>query len=185
VLTRAGARPGDDVYVTGTIGAGAVGLHAFLQAADGDGDRAGWTAAQERYLRPEPRVRAGLMLGRNRAASACVDLSDGLADAVRQLAGGSGVGLVVDATLLPIDDAARRWHAAREVESVDAVLAGGDDYELLFTSRRAQRGRLRQAARLMEGVAITRIGVVTKGRGIVLHTAAGAREFPEGFEHFR
>jgi thiamine-monophosphate kinase len=191
VLTRAGARPGDDVYVTGTIGAGAVGLHAFLEAMGGRpltglvGESIEWADAQARYLRPQPRVRAGLMLSRNRAASACVDLSDGLADGVRQLAAASGVGLVVDATALPIDETAGRWYAAREIDALDAVLAGGDDYELLFTSRRSQRGRLREARRAMGGLPITRIGAVTRDRGIVLHTAAGPREFPSGFEHFR
>jgi thiamine-monophosphate kinase len=191
VLTRAGARPGDDVYVTGTIGAGAVGLHAFLEAMGGRpltglvGESIEWADAQARYLRPQPRVRAGLMLSRNRAASACVDLSDGLADGVRQLAAASGVGLVVDATALPIDETAGRWYAAREIDALDAVLAGGDDYELLFTSRRSQRGRLREARRAMGGLALTKIGVVTKDCGIVLQTAAGPREFPQGFEHFR
>jgi thiamine-monophosphate kinase len=125
------------------------------------------------------------MLSRNRAASACVDLSDGLADGVRQLAAASGVGLVIDAAALPIDETAGRWYAAREIDALDRVLAGGDDYELLFTSRRSQRGRLREARRAIGGLAVTRIGVVTKDRGIVLQTAAGPREFPQGFEHFR
>jgi thiamine-monophosphate kinase len=125
------------------------------------------------------------MLARNRAASACVDLSDGLADGVRQIASASGVGMVVDAAALPVDEAAGRWHAARGLDPIEAVLAGGDDYELLFTCRRSQRGRLREAGRLMGGLAITRIGAVTKDRAIVLHTVAGPREFPAGFEHFR
>ena len=191
MLTRAGARPGDDVYVTGTIGAGAVGLHAFLEAVGGRpftgpvGNTSEWADAQARYLRPEPRVRAGLMLSRNRAASACVDLSDGLADGVRQLATASGAGLVVDAAALPVHETAARWYSAREIDALDAILGGGDDYELLFTSRRSQRGRLREARRAMGGLAVTRIGVVTKDRGIVLQTAEGPREFPKGFEHFR
>jgi len=191
VLTRAGAQPGDDVYVTGTIGAGAVGLHALLEATGsrpliGVGREAtGWADAQARYLRPEPRVRAGLMLSRNRAAGACVDLSDGLADGVRQIAAASGVGLVIDASVLPIDETAARWYAARQSDALDAVLAGGDDYELLFTSRRAHRGRLQEARRAMGGLPITRIGAVTRDREIVLHTAGGPRELPQGFEHFR
>ena len=189
VLTRAGARPGDDLFLTGTIGAGAVGLHAFLEAVDGRngivGDTTEWGEAQARYLRPEPRVRAGLMLARNRAAGACIDLSDGLADGVRQIAAASGVGLVVDAAALPIDATATRWYAARGMDALDAVMAGGDDYELLFTSRRSQRSRLREARRAMGGLPVTRIGAVTRDPAIVLHTAAGPREFPSGFEHFR
>jgi len=190
VLTRAGARPGDDVYVTGTIGAGAVGLRAFLEAcgrsaAGRTGESNEWADAQARYLRPQPRVRAGSMLSRNRAASSSVDLSDGLADGVRQIADASGVGLVIDAAALPIDETARRWYAGRQIDTLDAVLAGGDDYELLFTSRRSQQGRLRQALRAMGGLPITRIGAVTKDRSVVLETASGSREFPPGFQHFR
>jgi thiamine-monophosphate kinase len=191
VLTRAGARPGDDVYVTGTIGAGAVGLHTFLDSVAGRpvtggvGESTGWADAQARYLRPEPRVRAGLMLSRNRAASACIDLSDGLADGVRQIAAASGVGLVIDAAALPVDETAGRWYAAGGVDMLDAVLAGGDDYELLFTSRRSQRGRLREARRAMGGLTVTRIGAVTRDPRIALQTATGPREFPEGFAHFR
>src|SRR5687767_11292887 len=90
VLTRAGARPGDEVYLTGTAGAAAAGL-AALKA---DGSQAGThSVCVERYLRPEPRVRAGVLLGRNRAATSCIDVSDGLADAVRQVAEASGVGI--------------------------------------------------------------------------------------------
>ena len=103
VLTRAGARPGDDVYVTGSIGAGAAGLQAFREEGD-------LPAAKERYLRPEPRVRAGLLLGRNRAASACMDLSDGLGDGLRQMAEASGVGIAVETAALPIESAVARWY---------------------------------------------------------------------------
>ena len=72
LMTRAGARPGDGVYVTGTIGDASVGLQS-LQATCGPAP----LPCRERYLRPQPRVRAGMLLGRNRAASACMDTSDG------------------------------------------------------------------------------------------------------------
>ena len=83
VLTRAGGRPGDELFLSGRVGGAAAGL-ARLQALAGvlPGDDDDARAAVERYRRPEPRVRLGLLVGRNRAASACVDLSDGLADAV-------------------------------------------------------------------------------------------------------
>src|SRR5688572_394374 len=106
VLTRGGARPGDDVYVTGTLGDAAVGLQA-LQAGAADPLVAD---SVERYLRPEPRVRAGLLLGRNRAASGCIDLSDGLADGVRQIAAAADAGITIDAAALPISDGSRDWH---------------------------------------------------------------------------
>jgi thiamine-monophosphate kinase len=114
-----------------------------------------------------------------------MDLSDGLADAVRQLAAASGVGIAIDAASLPIAEPVRRWHEARGGAPTAAVLQGGDDYELLFTVRPAHQGRLRGARRLLGDLAITRIGVVTRERRVVLRSASGTHELPEGFEHFR
>ncbi len=93
----------------------------------------------ERYLRPEPRVRLGIWLGRNRAASACIDLSDGLADGVHRIAESSGVGISLDASALPIDAGTRSVFEARGSDAVQEAIAGGDDYELLFTVRRRMR----------------------------------------------
>jgi thiamine-monophosphate kinase len=183
-LTRAGARPGDELYVTGTIGSAAVGLRSL----QGDASLAGrreWAAVHARYLRPDPRVRAGLMLGRNRAATACIDLSDGLADSVRQLAEASGVGVLIDAELLPLEDAVRRWHSAHDADPIRSAIAGGDDYELLFTARPARRSRLRAAERLLGDLPITRIGVITPQRCVQLRDTRGTHELPAGFEHFR
>ena len=78
------------------------------------------------YLTPTPRIRLGLLLGRNRAASACVDLSDGLADGVRRIAEASGVGVTVDASLLPIDPAARAFFGAQRLDPVEASLEADD-----------------------------------------------------------
>jgi thiamine-monophosphate kinase len=178
VLRRSGAHPGDDVYVTGTVGSGAAGLQSFREGAE-------LPEAQAHYLRPEPRVRAGLLLGRNRAATACMDLSDGLADAIRQVAAASGVGMAIRADALPIQDAVRGWFVQRRADPAIAALAGGDDYELLFTSRPSQRGRLRAVRSHVGNLAITKIGVVTKGRDVVLETDSGPRELPTGFEHFK
>ena len=108
------------------------------------------------YLRPEPRVRMGLLVSRNRAASACMDLSDGLADAAHQIADASGVGVTIDAAALPIDPAARAFFEARGLTPVAEALTGGDDYELLLAVRpRAQR-RLAAAARHGERAADAR-----------------------------
>ena len=180
LLTRAGARPGDGVYVTGTIGDASVGLQS-LQTARGPAPH----ACQERYLRPQPRVRAGMLLGRNRAASACMDMSDGLADAVRKVAEASQVGIALDASALPIADEVRRWHDGQGRNVIDAAIGGGDDYELLFTVRPAHRGRLRDVRQRLGGLPVTQIGVVTKERQLSIRAEAGQRPLPEGFDHFR
>jgi thiamine-monophosphate kinase len=178
VLTRDGARPGDDVYVTGRMGMGAAGLRAF-RAGIADPE------VQAHYLRPEPRVRAGTLLGRNRAATACIDLSDGLSDGLAQLAEASGVGIAIDQAVLPLDSVVMRWFEQDCADPVLAAVSAGDDYELLFTSRPAQRGRLRGVRQHVGKLPVTRIGVVTKERKVVLKTPAGERTLPGGFEHFK
>ena len=189
VLVRAGARPGDEVYVTGAIGGAVVGLR-LLQGGVSDAVGAGLKTrpcpdCEQRYLRPEPRVRAGLLLGRNRAASACIDLSDGLADGIRQIAAASGVGIAVDGEAIPLADGVGEYYRAQGHDPVGAALAGGDDYELLFTARPTLRGRLRAVKRQAGDLPITKIGVVTKAQQLVLRTASGDIELPAGFEHFR
>jgi thiamine-monophosphate kinase len=191
VLTRAGARPGDDVYVTGSLGAAAVGLK-MLQAGGAapqpsvEADlQVGLNECVDRYLRPIPRVRAGMLLGRNRAATSCMDLSDGLADAVRQTAEASNVGMTIDAAALPISECAREWHARNDGHAVDTALAGGDDYELMFTVRPSQRGRLRGVRTQLGDLPITRIGAVTRSRDLRLTGDGRTRELPPGYEHFR
>ncbi len=186
VLTRSGARAGDDVYVTGLIGSAGVGL-AALQAGLEHAALATDTAldaCRDRYLQPDPRVRAGVLLGRNRAATAAMDLSDGLADAARQVAAASRVGITLDADALPLDAAARAWHASRGTDAVTAAMSAGDDYELLFTARPSLQGRLRGVRRLLGDLPITKVGVVTRKQELRLRTPEGDRPFPSGYEHF-
>jgi thiamine-monophosphate kinase len=185
VLTRAGGRPGDAIYVTGAVGAAAAGL-GWLQAEPHErllppDEMAGCVA---RYLRPEPRFRFGAILGRTRAASACMDLSDGLADAVRQLVEASGTGARIDAAAVPIPPAAARWFASRGADPVTAAFAGGDDYELLFTVPPRRRGRFRNALQEGRGLDVTRIGELTPAGEIVLLKDGAAQPLPEGFTHF-
>ena len=188
VLTRGGARPGDEVYVTGSIGGAVVGLR-MLQS----GSRIGDPVA--RYLRPTPRVRAGMLLGRNRAASACMDLSDGLADGLRQIAAASNVGITVDADCIPFAPGVVDFHRSRGDDPIAAALGGGDDYELLFTLRPSQRSRLRAVRNQVGDLPITKIGLVTKSsvtkhdatkaHAVVVRTPDGERDLPAGFEHFK
>jgi thiamine-monophosphate kinase len=180
VLTRAGARPGDAVYVTGTLGEAAVGLQR-LRVGDADAS----DSCVVRYLRPEPRVRAGMLLGRTRAASSCMDVSDGLADCVRQVAEASGVGIMLDAASIPISAEVREAQTRRERDPLESALSGGDDYELFFTVRPAHRGRLRMVRQQLGDLPITRIGVVTKARDLLLRVADGTRGLPDGYQHFR
>ena len=208
VLTRRGARAGDDIYVSGSIGAAAAGLQMLRSRTSAptavtDRNRGHHPNEEacppadsvssvvepcvQRYLYPEPRVRLGLLLGRNRAASACMDLSDGLGDGVRQIAEASGVGMTIDAGALPIAPCAREWLAAHGGDVVTGALTGGDDYELLFTVRPRLRGRLKAVNRHSR-VPITRIGFCSSDRALVLRRSVnGAPQdtpIPGGFGHF-
>jgi thiamine-monophosphate kinase len=185
VLRRSGARPGDAIYVTGGVGAGVAGLdYLRARAAEDLSPDGELEACAARYRRPEPRLRIGMLLGRSRAASACMDLSDGLADAVTQVAGASGVGARIDAAAVPLAPGAGRWFEARGRDPVAAAVAGGDDYELLFTVPRKARGRLRLVARQTRGVALTHIGEITADRAIVLVRNGAPEALPAGFVHF-
>ena len=186
LITRRGARPGDELYVTGSIGSAAAGL-AMLREAGLDSCSDGNSCAA-RYLYPDPRLRMGLLVARNRAASAGMDLSDGLADGVRQLAEASGVGALVNADAIPIEPAARDWFSSHATDPIEAALTGGDDYELLLAVRPRQRRRL-TAARRHGDAPLTLVGVCTEGSDVVLRHGDGGqavdRPLPQGYRHFR
>lgn len=187
VLTRAAARPGDIIYLSGTIGAAAAGLESLQCTKETDGSRTddlSMDGCRQRYRRPEPRVRLGAALGRNRAAHACIDLSDGLGDAVHQLTVASDVGARINANAVPIHPEARAWFIALGTDPVANAVSGGEDYELVFTAPPEFRGRLAHVKKQLGNIAITAIGVVTKEPDVVLHRDGIEAPLPAGFEHF-
>lgn len=197
ILTRGGGRVGDDLYVTGRIGAALAGLGWLREQAGAvvthaDAQNAplprpadeGMAECVGRYCRPEPRARLGAILGRTRAATACMDLSDGLADAVTQMSSASQTGAVVDVSLLPIHAAAEAWFKRTGADPVMAAVGGGDDYELLFAVSPRKRGRLRAVFREARGVPITRIGALKADRAVGLIRDGRLEPFPSGFVHF-
>ncbi len=187
ILQRSGGHAGDSLYVSGTIGAAAAGLgwlrehgvHGSELPEDPD-----LADCVTRHRRPEPRARLGALLGRTRAARACMDLSDGLADAIRELAESSSVGATIDASALPIHPGAARWFLARDEDAVGACLSGGDDYELLFARSNRARGRLRLVERQARGLRLTRIGELTNDRRLVVERGGTGEPLPAGFVHF-
>jgi thiamine-monophosphate kinase len=184
VFTRDAGRPGDELYVSGTIGGGLAGLE-ILRSDERQTPLPTAASCIDRYRRPHARVRLGRAMGQARAARAAMDLSDGLADAIRQVAEASGCGAEVDASALPVDEGARTWWEARGEDPVAKALAGGDDYELLFAVPPAWRGRLRHARRHAATPPLTRIGVLTRNRGEYVVLREGRREpLAGGFEHW-
>jgi thiamine-monophosphate kinase len=196
VLTRGGGHAGDDLYVTGRIGAALTGLEWLRQesrAPEPTGVQPtvlarprdeGLAECVARHCRPEPRARIGAILGRTRAASACMDLSDGLADAVTQMSAASRTGARIDAALLPVHPSAQDWLADRGGDVVASAVAGGDDYELLFAVNPKRRGRLRGVIREAHGVPVTRIGALTADPSVGLLRNGRLEPLPAGFVHF-
>lgn len=183
-LTRSGAKAGHDIYVSGTIGGAAAGLE-MLRTGPVPGSRFPVAECVVRHTRPEPRVRLGIAASRARAATAAMDLSDGLADALAQVASASGVGVRIDVESVPIDPSAREWWATRGIDPVVAAMSGGDDYELLLAVAPKSGGALRSVARHVADPPLTKIGVFTKDpRERVIVRGTREQALPEGFEHF-
>jgi thiamine-monophosphate kinase len=113
-----------------------------------------------------------------------MDLSDGLADAVRQVAEASGTGAAVQATALPIHPGAAAWFAAAGQDAVEASVSAGDDYELLFAVPKRGAGPLRHVVRQSRGVAITRVGELTSDGRIQLLRDGRSDPMPFGYSHF-
>jgi thiamine-monophosphate kinase len=160
-VRRNGARAGDLVCVSGTIGDGALGLLAAtdrLGAVDPDVRR--WLAG--RYRLPQPRVTLGPALAG--LATAMMDVSDGLVGDLDHIAESSGVAAIIEAPLVPLSAAAAAV-LALDPGLLETVLTGGDDYELLFTippDSAAELARLSAAL----GVTVTRIGRIEAGAGV-------------------
>ena len=178
-LTRAGARAGDAVLVTGTLGDAAAGLRLLQGALPFDAASAAHAFLRGRLDRPTPRVAAGLAL--RACASACIDVSDGLLADLAHIATASGVGVELEPQALPLSAALRE--VFDEASARAFALSGGDDYELCFTVPASRLDEV-QGALATLGCAATRIGRVIEGEGVhvrgnaVAPTRAGWDHFP-------
>jgi thiamine-monophosphate kinase len=184
VLRRSGARPGDELYLTGMIGGAAAGLEVLESGANREDRTPGQAACVECYEIPPRRVACGRSVAGHRAASACVDLSDGLNDAVRQVANASGTGASINSGTVPVLEAAREWWLARGKDPVASAMAGGEDYELLFAVAPRRRRAFLAAAAKAGQVPVTRVGVLTAAREYVVIAGESLAPLPVGFEHF-
>ncbi|HEV2102824.1 MAG TPA: thiamine-phosphate kinase [Candidatus Acidoferrum sp.] len=174
-VRRSGARPGDLVYVSGTLGEAEHGLR-FLRTSEGRVNLK--NIALRKHLYPEPRVELGRWLAEKNLATAMMDLSDGLSTDLPRLCAASGVGALIEPDRLPAPQAMER-ESARQL-----ALHGGDDYELLFSVPPA---RVSQLPANFRGLRITRIGEITAGRGVRI-TGKNGRPEPlraAGWDPFR
>ncbi len=163
MITRAGAKPGDGVFVTGTIGDAAAGLGVRARSAFEGLPPGDLEFLRDRYHLPQPRVSATDML--QNFATASIDVSDGLLGDLQLLCLASGVGAEIDLASIPFSPAATTLIAAESISEED-LITGGDDYEILFTAD----ARNADDTEAMSGAAncdVTRIGtVVDEARGV-------------------
>ncbi|MDP1628250.1 thiamine-phosphate kinase [Parvibaculum sp.] len=182
IIRRGGGQPGDEVYVTGTVGDAALGLMVL------QGTLEGLTAAQEahltqRYREPEPRIAFGPRL--RGLAHAALDVSDGLAADLGHICEVSGVGARIEMDLVPLSDAARAA-LTRAPDLVERIAGGGDDYEILFAVPPERAAEVR-AVVAETGIPATRIGTLTeRTEGVTILDRSGSpiRLKQLGYRHF-
>ena len=164
-ILRSGARPGDSLYVTGTLGLSVAALH---QLRSGKKLK---SSAHPRHFYPDPRIAVGEYLRDKKLATAMIDTSDGLSSDLHHICDESNVGVVVDQALLPVSTGRNRFRNA---------LHGGEDYELLFTASPRH-----DVPDEIAGVPVTRIGTITKARQLKLTQPNGTANplNPEGWQH--
>jgi len=173
-VLRAGAVPGDEVWVTGALGASAAAVRIW----EGGGEPG--APLRGAFARPVARTGAATALARNGVLHAMVDVSDGLAGDAGHLAAAGGVALVLEVASIPVAHAAAV--ALGEDQARDGALHGGEDYELCFA---APPGAVTPSVAEDVGIPLTRVGRVEAGEGVWLEDATGARSRPTrgGYDH--
>jgi thiamine-monophosphate kinase len=188
-VMRSGAKPGDQIFVTGSLGAAAAGLRLIERGAHlaeqnlGDEDSQTLDHILLRQLRPEPRVGWGIVLGEEHLATSMIDLSDGLSSDLNRLCTASGAGALIDSSLLPVDTRVTELCGRRALDPLQLALHGGEDFELLFT---VKPGDVTRLPRRVDGVEITRIGEITSlPEGVRISEGPRIWELkPGGWKHF-
>jgi thiamine-monophosphate kinase len=199
LLLRSGARPGDRVVVTGTLGAAAEGVRLLQEGARLDEDArlvatGVWTessaaavlACLRAQLDPRPPFAVARSIAERGLAHAGMDLSDGLSSDLLQMCAASGVAAVVDASALPVDPKAAGLARAGGSDPFELALHGGEDYQLLLAIAPDEVGEVRELARVF-GAEVTAVGDFVDGEpAVTLRDASGERPLaPRGHDHFR
>jgi thiamine-monophosphate kinase len=182
-IRRTGARVGDDLYVTGTLGDSSLGLE-FLRHRKKSAERVALAFVLKRHHRPTPRLRAAALLAKHNIPSAMIDVSDGLLQDLGHICAASGVGAQVGNDKLPLSAA---YRALAGPAQTSFALSGGEDYELLFSAPARHRPAIAKLQRAAQ-VKITCIGsIVARRHGI---TVLDSRGRPitlrhRGHDHFK
>jgi len=183
VVYRSGARVGDDVWVTGTLGNAAAGL--FLLLNEKASESPGYEPMVRAYQKPIPRLDMGKALGKSGIAHAMIDISDGIAKDLGHICEQSNTGALLQATSIPMSDKLLKLAAEAEKRPLDWALHGGEDYELLFTASPADREKIESIAAKVSNTPATKIGTIIPEAGVWLETEEGKEPLgPGGYVHF-
>ncbi|MEQ1655660.1 MAG: thiamine-phosphate kinase [Nitrospira sp.] len=191
VLLRKGARIGDSLYVTGTLGDSLAGLQLLSNShAQGTGTSRLRPADRKflinRHLRPTARVREGQWLNQTGVVTSAIDVSDGLSGDLRHICNASHVGAEIDVSRLPLSPACQSYATSTKQDPVALALAGGEDYELLFTVAAENEHTLERQARARR-FQITKIGTIRPRRSGLQTIASNGTRAPLpliSFRHF-
>ncbi|HWO01814.1 MAG TPA: thiamine-phosphate kinase [Blastocatellia bacterium] len=191
-ITRSGAQAGDVIYVTGELGASALGLMLLERgvtlaepSASGEGAEPQMhREALRKHLAPAPRLQLGRVLGERALASAMIDISDGLSTDLSHVLDESGVGAIIHASAIPIARCVESLSAgSSEFDALELALHGGEEYELLFTAQPELKAALEELASDLQ-TRITAIGEAVSGGGMLLETEGNlTRLAARGFQH--
>ncbi len=178
VITRSGARPGDRIFVTGTLGDSAAGLELLRTGAGSQ--KSGARRLIEKHLRPVPRVAEGRKLAKAGVASAMIDVSDGLSSDLGHICEQSRVGAEIFAERIPLSTSVMSLKTL-ERPALAYALSGGEDYELLFTVPLDTLQKFRSLR-----LDASEIGVITRGRAATIIGGDGRKTplRPSGYDHF-
>lgn len=182
-ITRGGANIGDSIYVSGSLGASALGL-SLLEQGVRLSDESDFQDALLKHLKPEPRLSLGHAIGEAGLATAMIDISDGLSSDLWHLLDESKCGAVIHAGTIPIADCVRRSSSrALTTNPLQLALNSGEEYELLFTVTAENVAKLDEMSRSLV-VPITRIGEIVAGGELQLETGEKLESLPRsGYEH--
>jgi len=176
-VMRSGAKPGDEIYISGKLGGAALGLE-LLQKGKRLTDKSLTEiekSALLAQLKAEPRLDLASQLVKNQLITAMIDISDGLSSDLGHICKESRVGAIIDSALLPLFDSAR----------MDQALNGGEDYELLFTVPAEKASQIKELRVLFPNLTITKIGVITSDLTKWLIAQNGQTPLESrGYDHF-
>ncbi len=190
VFTRSGARPGDKIFVTGTLGDSALGLRILeTPGKKWKGPEALGKKLTQRHLKPEPRVAEAAWLAKSKyKVTSMVDISDGLTQDLGHILKASRAGAELWESAIPISKALAKYSLINGLPALDWALGGGEDYELLFTLRSRGVTNLDTESITKVDQPVTQIGVITARKGVRLISKTGRSTVlrrPMGFNHFK